>query len=165
MNSLNKDIFYDDNEQIYNLKYTHKQLVELLEKIEKNEVLSPEQYHQLIKQIGLDNISTFDSDYYNLKNLPYIPVRLGDLYNDVGYDVKARVDQELNDLEELLNLESSRVDSILNELNNLNISEVLEQIQAAKDKADYIDNSIKDLNGVIFSFERTIESIQDKSNN
>lgn len=161
--SLNEDYFYIDGEKFYNLKYTHDQLVNLLKKLEEGRLLSEDQYKQLIEGIGLDNISTFDKNYYNLKNLPYIPVRLGDLYNDVGYDVKARVDKELNTLEEIINFEIARLDSVVAELQSLNISEVLKQIQNAQDKADYIDKSIKDLNGVIFSFERTIESIRDKS--
>lgn len=161
--SLNEDYFYIDGEKFYNLKYTHDQLVNLLKKLEEGRLLSEDQYKQLIEEIGLDNISTFDKNYYNLKNLPYIPVRLGDLYNDVGYDVKARVDKELNTLEEIINFEIARLDSVVAELQSLNISEVLKQIQNAQDKADYIDKSIKDLNGVIFSFERTIESIRDKS--
>lgn len=161
--SLNEDYFYIDGEKFYNLKYTHDQLVNLLKKLEEGRLLSEDQYKQLIEEIGLDNISTFDKNYYNLKNLPYIPVRLGDLYNDVGYDVKARVDKEFNTLEEIINFEIARLDSVVAELQSLNISEVLKQIQNAQDKADYIDKSIKDLNGVIFSFERTIESIRDKS--
>lgn len=161
--NLNEDYFYIDGEKIYNLKYTHEQLVALLKKLEEGRLLSENQYKQLTEEIGLDNISTFDLDYFNLKNLPYIPVRLGDLYNDIGYDVKARVDKELNTLEEIINFESARLDSIIAEVKSLNVSEVLEQIQNAQDKADYIDKSIKDLNGVIFSFERTIELIQDKT--
>lgn len=161
--NLNEDYFYIDEEKIYNLKYTHEQLVALLKKLEEGRLLSEDQYKQLTEEIGLDNISTFDLDYFNLKNLPYIPVRLGDLYNDVGYDVKARVDKELNVLEEIINSEAARLDSIISEVKSLNVSEVLEQIQNAQDKADYIDKSIKDLNGVIFSFERTIELIQNKT--
>lgn len=161
---MNKDDLYDDKDQFYNLKYTHEQLVDLLSKIEKNEVLSKDQYTQLIEEIGLDNISTFDLNYYNLKNLPYIPVRLGDLYNDVGYDVKARVDEELNTLEEILNHEIARMDSVKAELESLDINDVLEKIKQLQNKAEYIDNSIKESNGIIFSFERIIESINDKSN-
>ena len=161
--NLNEDYFYIDNEKIYNLKYTHEQLVALLKKLEEGRLLSEDQYKQLIEEIGLDNISTFDLDYFNLKNLPYIPVRLGDLYNDVGYDVKARVDKELNALEEIINSEAARLDSIISEVKSLNVTEILNQIQNAQDKANYIDKSINDLNGVIFSFERTIELIQDKT--
>ena len=161
--NLNEDYFYIDEEKIYNLKYTHEQLVALLKKLEEGRLLSEDQYKQLTEEIGLDNISTFDLDYFNLKNLPYIPVRLGDLYNDVGYDVKARVDKELNILEEIINSEAARLDSVISELKSLNVSEILSQIQNAQDKADYIDKSINDLNGVIFSFERTIELIQNKT--
>ena len=161
--NLNEDYFYIDGEKVYNLKYTHKELVELLKKLEEGKLLSEEQYKQLIEEIGLDNISTFDLNYYNLKNIPYIPVRLGDLYNDVGYDVKARVDKELNVLEEIINSEAARLDSIISEVKSLNVSEILSQIQNAQDKTDYIDKSINDLNGVIFSFERTIELIQNKT--
>jgi chromosome segregation ATPase len=163
VNTLNEDVFYVDGEQFYNLKYTHKELIDLFKKIEDNEVLTKEQYDKLINEIGLDNISTFDLNYYNLKNLPYIPVRVGDLFNDVGYDVKARVDNEFELLRADLKNEIERIDSIKAELENIDIEELLKQIGIAQSQADYLSSDIRNLNGVVFSFERSIELIQDKT--
>lgn len=160
---MNEDVFYVDGEQFYNLKYTHKELIDLFKKIEDNEVLTKEQYDKLINEIGLDNISTFDLNYYNLKNLPYIPVRVGDLFNDVGYDVKERVDNEFELLRADLKNEIERIDSIKAELENIDIEEILKQIGIAQSQADYLSSDIRNLNGVVFSFERSIELIQDKT--
>lgn len=160
---MNEDVFYVDGEQFYNLKYTHKELIDLFKKIEDNEVLTKEQYDKLINEIGLDNISTFDLNYYNLKNLPYIPVRVGDLFNDVGYDVKARVDNEFKLLRADLENEIERIDSIKAELENIDIEELLKQIGIAQSQADYLSSDIRNLNGVVFSFERSIELVQDKT--
>lgn len=160
---MNEDVFYVDGEQFYNLKYTHKELIDLFKKIEDNEVLTKEQYDKLINEIGLDNISTFDLNYYNLKNLPYIPVRVGDLFNDVGYDVKARVDNEFKLLRADLENEIIRIDSIKTELENIDIEELIKQIGIAQSQADYLSSDIRNLNGVVFSFERSIELVQDKT--
>ena len=160
---MNEDVFYVDGEQFYNLKYTHKELIDLFKKIEDNEVLTKEQYDKLINEIGLDNISTFDLNYYNLKNLPYIPVRVGDLFNDVGYDVKARVDNEFKLLRAELENEIIRIDSIKTELENIDIEELIKQIGIAQSQADYLSSDIRNLIGVVFSFERSIELIQDKT--
>lgn len=162
--SLNEDHFCVDGEQFHYLKYTHNQLDRLLNELEEGELLSKEQYKQLIEEIGLDNISTFDLDYYNLKNLPTIPRTTKALTNDAGFVTKVYVDEEFNTLEEIINFEIARLDNVITELSSLNITEVLNQIQNAQDKADYIDQSIKDLNGVIFSFERSIELIKDQTN-
>lgn len=59
-----------DNHKYIDLGYRHEELIELLKKIEEGSVLSNEQYKVLIRDIGLDNISTFDGDYNKLKNLP-----------------------------------------------------------------------------------------------
>lgn len=160
---MNEDVFYVDGEQFYNLKYTHKELIDLFKKIEDNEVLTKEQYNKLINEIGLDNISTFDLNYYNLKNLPYIPVRVGDLFNDVGYDVKERVDNEFKLLRADLENEIVRIDSIKDELKNIDIEELIKQIGIAQSQADYLSSDIRNLNGVVFSFERSIELVQDKT--
>ena len=149
--------------QFYNLKYTHQQLTDLLKKIENGEVLTKEQYNKLINEIGLNNISTFDQDYYNLKNRPYIPVRLGDLFNDVGYDVKQRVDSEFELLRADLKREMDRIDSLKADLENIDIDDILKQIGAAQSQADYLSSDIRNLNGVIFSFEQAIELMQNKT--
>ena len=59
-----------DNHKYIDLGYRHDELLELLKKIEEGSVLSNEQYKVLIRDIGLDNISTFDGDYNKLNNLP-----------------------------------------------------------------------------------------------
>lgn len=61
----------DNNNHIYYpLKHKHQEIDDAIDKIKKGEVLSKVQYNQLIREIGLDNISTFSGDYDDLRNLP-----------------------------------------------------------------------------------------------
>ena len=52
------------------LNYSHEEIISLLDKIKSGQVLSEAQYNKLIKEIGLNNISTFDGYYDSLKNKP-----------------------------------------------------------------------------------------------
>ena len=70
-----------DNHKYIDLGYHHKELLDLLNKIENGNVLSKTQYEMLIKDIGLENISTFDGDYNKLNNLP-------DLNNEIEQVIK-----------------------------------------------------------------------------
>ena len=68
------------------LDFGHDEINELLKKINDGMVLSKEQYQKLIKEIGLDKISTFDGDYNKLKNLPQIPTKVSELEFDIELD-------------------------------------------------------------------------------
>ena len=111
---MKNDHFYEDDERFYNLNYTHDQLRDLLNKIDEGCILTKEQYTQLIEEIGLDNISTFDLNYYHLKNLPIIPVRVSELFNDVGYDVRKRVDAELETIYGLIEDDTEQLNNLKN---------------------------------------------------
>ena len=52
-----------------NLGYTHDELEFLLNKIDKGFVLSEKDYN-LLKEIGIENFSTFSGDYNDLENRP-----------------------------------------------------------------------------------------------
>ena len=62
-----------DSHKYVDLGYSHDEIRDLLEKIKKGFVLTEGQHNTLIKDIGLENISTFDGNYNNLDNLPNIP--------------------------------------------------------------------------------------------
>lgn len=73
-----------DEQQFYLLNYTHQKLKELLNKLDMNMMLTQEQYDKLINKIGLDNISTFTGNYYDLDNTPLIPTKTSQLMNNSG---------------------------------------------------------------------------------
>ena len=60
------------------LGYSHEELIFLLGKIKSGFTLSESQYDKLIKEIKLENISTFDKDYNKLNNLPNIDQKILD---------------------------------------------------------------------------------------
>lgn len=74
----------NEEQQFFLLDYTHQKLRELLEKLDENMMLTQEQYDKLINKIGLDNISTFSRNYYDLLNTPIIPTKTSQLMNDSG---------------------------------------------------------------------------------
>jgi chromosome segregation ATPase len=163
VNNLKNDHFYEDDERFYNLNYTHDQLRDLLNKIDKGCMLTKEQYTQLIEEIGLDNISTFDLNYYHLKNLPIIPVRVSELFNDVGYDVRKRVDAELETIYGLIEDDTEQLNNLKKYLEDINMAETLNSINKANDRVEYLNEVVTGINGVVFSFERSIDLIKDKA--
>ena len=158
---MKNDHFYEDDERFYNLNYTHDQLRDLLNKIDKGCILTKEQYTQLIEEIGLDNISTFDLNYYHLKNLPIIPVRVSELFNDVGYDVRKRVDAELETIYGLIEDDTEQLSNLKKYLEDINMAETLNSIDKANERVEYLNEVVTGINGVVFSFERSIDLIKD----
>ncbi len=74
----------NDELQFFLLNYTHEKLEELLHKLDENMMLTQDQYDKLINKIGLDNISTFSGNYYDLMNTPLIPTKTSQLMNNSG---------------------------------------------------------------------------------
>ena len=160
---MKNDHFYEDDERFYNLNYTHDQLRDLLNKIDEGCILTKEQYTQLIEEIGLDNISTFDLNYYHLKNLPIIPVRVSELFNDVGYDVRKRVDAELETIYGLVEDDTEQLNNLKKYLEDINMAETLNSVNKVNDRVEYLNDVVTGVNGVVFSFERSIDLIKDKA--
>ena len=92
----------DTGSVFYNLDYTHEAIEELLDKIHDGYVLSEEQYNKLVEVISMEFISTFDGDYNNLENAPYIPVKMSDLENDAQYQTAENLNAKIVVLEQEL---------------------------------------------------------------
>jgi surface protein len=101
---------------IYELKYTHKELEYLLEELVSGTMLSDEQYNYLVNVIGLENLSTFSGNFDDLINKP-------DIIKEVtraGFEKEESVNRKLNaliaDTNDLINesyavLDSAKADS------------------------------------------------------
>ena len=147
----------------YNLGYTHDEIVQILKKVKDGEVLTKDQYNQLIREIGLENISVFDLNYYNLKNIPTIPVRVSELFNDSKYDTVPNVTRQIEELYQLLEDEITRIDGTIGQMNIIDIQEVLTDLDEANLRILELNERIDTSNKAIFSVERIIESINNRT--
>ena len=147
----------------YNLGYTHDEIVQILKKVKDGEVLTKDQYNQLIREIGLENISVFDLNYYNLKNIPTIPVRVSELFNDSKYDTVPNVTRQIEELYQLLEDEITRIDGTIGQMNIIDIQEVLTDLDEASLRILELNEQIDTSNKAIFSVERIIESINNRT--
>ena len=157
MISLSEELKY------YNLGYTHDEIVQILKKVKDGEVLTKDQYNQLIREIGLENISVFDLNYYNLKNIPTIPVRVSELFNDSKYDTVPNVTRQIEELYQLLEDEITRIDGTIGQMNIIDIQEVLTDLDEASLRILELNERIDTSNKAIFSVERIIESINNRT--
>ena len=116
----------EKNNVFYNLSFTHDEVEELLRRMASGKVLEENDYEKLIHDIGLDNISTFSGDFYDLENIPFIAESVGDLKNDVEYITREQVNQKLDALTQniisLMNEQKNDNDSIFANQNELDIT-------------------------------------------
>ena len=87
-----------NGQKYYDLGYSHEQLMFLLNKINDGYTLSEDQYKQLIDEIGLENISTFDGDYNSLKNLPNIDKKIVDKISEMNLASNPDIVRELEEV-------------------------------------------------------------------
>ena len=140
------------------LQYTHGELRKLLEKLDKGELLTKEQYNKLINEIGLENISTFNLDYYELDNRPTIPVRVSQLFNDRNYDTVASVNIKVATLSDQVNADIQEINNTLGDLKLLDIATLLEELNETSVRMGEIQTSFEFTNQAIFSLERSVEN-------
>ena len=138
-----------NNFNFSNLGYNHEELEFLLGKIEKGFVLSEKDY-KLLKDIGIENLSTFSGDFNDLKNKPDVVKQIQDAMAELDIETKANSTNKIKAMSNTLMNEISKVDSnatkkvdfvkseIMTELNNVK-SELSESI---KEIEDVIDDSI-----------------------
>ena len=67
------------SDQFKQLTYSHQQIQELLDKVSKGYLLSPDEYKYLMNNIGLENISVFDGNYNSLTDKPDIKLMIDNL--------------------------------------------------------------------------------------
>lgn len=104
------------------LDFTHTEINECINKVKNGMVLTKDEYDKLCKEIGLDNISTFDGDYNSLKNLPVLPTKLSDLENDI-------ISEKIYSEEELVELIKAQVGEQVEK-------ELFEEVQAKVEEMD-----------------------------
>ena len=76
-----------NNFNFSNLGYSHEELEFLLGKIEKGFVLSEKDY-KLLKDIGVENLSTFSGDFNDLKNKPDVVKQIQDAMVELDIETK-----------------------------------------------------------------------------
>ena len=145
----------DENNFVYKpLNYTHDKIQELLKKVEELQdyFLTEEQYNKLINEIGLDNISTFDGNYYSLEMLPIIPSRTSQLINNTTYQTEKDIieydEQKIQPLRDDIEL----LEMYINKINQLDLDIALNRLEDIKyekifvnDYTNLIKSIVKDI--------------------
>ena len=153
-----------DEQQYYLLNFTHEELVGLLYKIKHNEVLTTEQYDKLINEIGLDNISTFDLDFYKLKNRPIEVVRTSQLLNDNNFidakQLQKLVDEHITPSIEELN----RINIEIDILKSINIDDIISEVGNIRNNIESMTQTLEGLQDYTVDYTTTLANIYDTVN-
>ena len=144
-----------NNDEFYNLDYTHDELEFLLDKINNGNVLSNDEYEKLIK-IELDSISTFSGDYNDLINKPDFISEIRNSIETLNLETSDSVEQKLNLLRtNIIDAMQSFLATKAEKTHTHDISEISDLSVALNAKADFshthtqYDNKIKQLEDAI----------------
>ena len=134
-----------NNFNFSNLGYTHEELEFLLGKIEKGFVLSEKDY-KLLKDIGIENLSTFSGDFNDLKNKPDVVKQIQDAMVELDIETKANSTNKIKKMSDALMSELSKVDNNATRKVDSAKSEMMTALNDAKSE---LSNSIQDIEEVI----------------
>ena len=134
-----------NNFNFSNLGYSHEELEFLLGKIEKGFVLSEKDY-KLLKDIGIENLSTFSGDFNDLKNKPDVVKQIQDAMAELDIETKANSSNKIKKMSDALMSELSKVDSNATRKIDSAKSEMMTALDNAKSE---LSNSIKEIEDVI----------------
>ena len=154
----------------FQLNYTHEDLEHLLTKIEKGYVLSEKDYEKLIRQIGLDNISTFSGRYEDLKGKPDMIKIVQEAMGLLDIETKANANEKITAMTKTLKNEISSAEQRVNKsIDNVNgqlqqvienvngdIAESIENIEKKLDES--IETAIKEMTGKVNEAEEKIDA-------
>ena len=150
----------NDKETYRMIKYTHDEIQNLLDKVKEHKdfFLTSEQYNKLIKDIGLDNISTFDGSYSNLIDRPIIPYRTDQLSNVSAF-------QTIKDLESFYQDEIIPIENdvaflldYIDELDELKLEDVKTKIEELKILVERFDKNINDTSTGLLDIKIHVEN-------
>ena len=90
-----------NNFNFSSLGYTHEELEFLLGKIQKGFVLSEKDYNML-KDIGVENLSTFSGDYNDLRNKPDVVKQIQDAMVELDIETKTNSSNKIKKMSDAL---------------------------------------------------------------
>ena len=140
------------SDQFKQLTYSHQQIQELLDRVSKGYLLSPDEYKYLMNKIGLENISIFDGNYDNLINKPDIDLIIKNFINlnneEISKELKEEVAWILKLCRNELDIHISKYEELKNQIDEglIAFDEEMKDfvIDAVIDSIDNLDNDIKD---------------------
>ena len=128
-----------------NLGYSHDELEFLLGKIEKGFVLSEKDYN-LLKEIGIENFSTFSGDYNDLKNIPDIVKQIQDSMTQLDIETKTNSNNKIATMSNNLMSEITKVENNTSKKIEAAKTELRTDLDNTKTQ---LSNSIKNIETVI----------------
>ena len=135
----------NNNFNFSNLGYSHDELEFLLGKIEKGFVLSEKDY-KMLKDIGVENLSTFSGNYNDLKNKPDIVQIIKDAMDELDIETKTNSTNKIKTMSNALAAEITKVDT--NATKKIDYAKAEIKSDLDKTKAE-LSKSIEDIETVI----------------
>ena len=113
----------NNNQQFYLLPYDHEYLMKMLDRLDKNMLLTPDEYYMLASK-PIKDLSTFSGDYRDLRNKPIIPKSLSQLNNDLNFmtvnQFTNKLDIENKEAEKKHKELSDKIYNVAKDLKNIN---------------------------------------------
>ena len=128
---------------LYNLPFSHYELELLLKKVKDNRMLTHEEYEKLTKEIGLENISTFDGHYDSLIGVPETIVRVSQLFNDLKFVTEPGLEYKLEDVYNKLSDINQFIQYVENELDENNLKGFKNEIDLLSSKTNTLTNNLQ----------------------
>lgn len=143
------NVFTTGDGNFYILPYSHDYLLKMLDRLDNNKLLTPEEYNELINK-PISRLSTFSGHYKDLRGKPIIPLRTSQLTNDTNFirsiDLNEKAKElrtELNEYKETANkTHNDLLDKINSLKTNIKSSVITEVTSTINNKFNTIETNI-----------------------
>ena len=151
----------NNNFNFSQLGYSHEELEFLLGKIEKGFVLSEKDY-KMLKDLGIENLSTFSGKYEDLKNIPDIVLQVQSVMEQLDIETKENSSNKIKTVSDAIMKEIAKVENNADKKIEFAKNNLSNELDKTKNE---LSSSIRDIEYVIEdSIEIAMDEMSEKLN-